>query len=222
MTIYAESTILSAQSEETSSKPLCVALVGDLKNGRTVHSLLHLLALVGGFSVVYISPSGLEIPLEVHYVAAASGMLQHNTVESLKDALAIADVIYVTRVQREYVHSHYFVDAVVPFLARSSSETLTNFFETFFIILPVLLLSVQSHHARRFSSLEEYEAVKGTYCLDTAAMKSAKPHAVVLHPLPRVDEISPDVDKDPRAAYFRQVKNGMYMRMAILRELLGV
>jgi len=151
---------------------LHVALVGDLKNGRTVHSLARLLCLYDT-RVSFVSPDILRLPdgIKEEVVAAGRPMSETDTVE---DVIETADVLYVTRVQKE-----------------------------------------------RFSDLSEYEAVKNCYEITPELMSRAKEHMALMHPLPRVGEIHYDVDKDPRAAYFRQMENGMYVRMALLAAVLG-
>mmetsp|Transcript_6815 Transcript_6815/g.12644 ORF Transcript_6815/g.12644 Transcript_6815/m.12644 type:complete len:377 (-) Transcript_6815:274-1404(-) len=153
-----------------------VVLVGDLKHGRTVHSLATLLARTypGSCSLKLVSPPQLAMPQEVLDVLTANGcsFTQH---EGLDDAVVMsADVLYVTRVQKE-----------------------------------------------RFESLAEYEQLKLKYVVDPALLAKAKATLVLLHPLPRVGEIDVACDSDPRAAYFRQMENGMYVRMALLCLVLG-
>lgn len=166
-------------------KPLTVVLLGDLKHGRTVHSLAKLLAraqarfLNRPLVLRYCSPAPLQMPGYVkEYVAdyahqAGFEIIQEEC-KSLHDAMKDADVLYTTRVQKE-----------------------------------------------RFENEEDYNAVKGAYVIDANLMRDAPENMVVLHPLPRVDEISTDIDDDPRAAYFRQMENGLYVRMAILALILG-
>jgi len=151
---------------------LHVALVGDLKNGRTVHSLARLLCLYDT-RLSFVSPDILRLPdgIKEEVLAAGRPMSETDTVE---DVIETADVLYVTRVQKE-----------------------------------------------RFSDLSEYEAVKNCYEITPELMSRAKEHMALMHPLPRVGEIHYDVDKDPRAAYFRQMENGMYIRMALLAAVLG-
>lgn len=151
---------------------LTVTLLGDLKYGRTVHSLARLLSLFGA-KLRYISPEILRMPSEIIAELDAKGLSQteHRGLDSLLDD---TDVLYVTRVQKE-----------------------------------------------RFENLDEYESVKGAYIITPETMKTAKDHMVLMHPLPRVGEISTAVDSDPRAAYFRQVQYGMYVRMALLALVLG-
>lgn len=151
---------------------LQVALVGDLKNGRTIHSLLPLLCRHHGVSISLVSPPQLRLP--GRYVR----MLEEADVRFAETtqlrSIQPCDVVYVTRVQRE-----------------------------------------------RFSSVEEYDLVKDAYILDTHVVGMLKPEAIILHALPRVNEIAPEVDSDVRAAYFRQAKNGLYIRMALLNYLLA-
>ena len=153
---------------------LGLTLLGDLKHGRTVHSLALLAArLSKPPSLTLVSPPALAMPAEVLESLLQSGMRVQESAD-LAGALPQTDVLYVTRVQKE-----------------------------------------------RFSSPEEYEAVRGAYVVDAKLMAAAKSDAVVLHPLPRVDEISTDFDDDPRAIYFEQMENGMYVRMALLALVLG-
>ena len=151
---------------------LTVTLLGDLKYGRTVHSLARLLS---SFNVKlnYVSPDVLKMPREVMDEVMEKGILQ-NEFSTLEKVLPETDVLYVTRVQKE-----------------------------------------------RFENADEYEKVKGAYVIDPAVMKAAKRDMIVMHPLPRVTEISMDFDDDPRAAYFRQMEYGLYVRMALLAMVLG-
>lgn len=152
---------------------LRVALVGDLLNGRTIHSLLPLLCLYPGVSVDLISPWQLRLPLRYREYLMEKGVACQEG-ETMEGAIEQADVAYITRVQGE-----------------------------------------------RFASREEYEAVKDAYIVDAALANRLKPDAIIMHALPRVNEISPDVDGNARAAYFRQAKNGLYIRMALLKYLLA-
>lgn len=153
---------------------LTLTLLGDLKHGRTVHSLAQLVArLERPPALSLVSPAALAMPAEVTEDAAARGV-RSNAGESLATALPDADVLYVTRIQKE-----------------------------------------------RFADAADYEKLAGAYVLDARAMKQAKKDMIVLHPLPRVDEIATDVDADPRARYFEQMENGMYVRMALLALVLG-
>jgi aspartate carbamoyltransferase len=152
---------------------LTVTMLGDLKYGRTVHSLARLLSVFSGIKLNYVSPDILRMPREVMDEVAEKGIPQAEYA-TLEKALPETDVLYVTRVQKE-----------------------------------------------RFEDLAVYESVKGAYVIDPSVMKAAKPDMAVMHPLPRVGEISPDFDDDPRAAYFRQMEYGLYVRMALLAMVLG-
>lgn len=152
---------------------LTVGLCGDLKYGRTVHSLIGALSRYQGVKFVLISPEELKLPKYVKYEVLDKNNLQYTEVTSLEEAIPCLDVLYMTRIQRE-----------------------------------------------RFDSFDEYERLKDSYILTAEKMLAAKPAMRVLHPLPRVNEISVKVDDDPRAAYFRQVKNGKLMRMALILKLL--
>ena len=151
---------------------MTVTMLGDLKYGRTVHSLARLLSLFK-VRVNYVSPEILRMPREVMDEVDARGIPQVEF-SSLEQVLPETDVLYVTRVQRE-----------------------------------------------RFEDPAEYEKVKGAYVIEPEIMKAAKQQMIVMHPLPRVGEISVDFDDDPRAAYFRQMEYGLYVRMALLAMVLG-
>lgn len=154
---------------------LTIGLCGDLKFGRTVHSLIESLVRYNNVKFVLISPKELQVPSYIRNdVLRASGN-EFEEVERLEDAIPKLDILYMTRVQKE-----------------------------------------------RFFNEEEYMRMKGYYILDKAKMDLAKDDMIVLHPLPRVNEISVEVDDDPRACYFKQVKYGMYMRMALILKLLEV
>ena len=151
---------------------MTVTMLGDLKYGRTVHSLARLLSLFK-VKINYISPEILRMPREVMDEVAEKGIPQAEY-SSLEKVLPETDVLYVTRVQKE-----------------------------------------------RFEDPADYEKVKGAYVIDPDIMKTAKQDMIVMHPLPRVGEISVDFDEDPRAAYFRQMEYGLYVRMALLAMVLG-
>ena len=151
---------------------LTVTMLGDLKYGRTVHSLARLLALYN-VKINFVSPDILPMPSEIIQELRA-GEIELAQYSELADVLPETDVLYVTRVQKE-----------------------------------------------RFENPEEYELVKGVYHITPETMTSAKDRMVVMHPLPRVGEISMEVDADPRAAYFRQMEYGQYVRMALLALVLG-
>lgn len=151
---------------------LTVTMLGDLKYGRTVHSLAKLLSLFN-VTLNYVSPEILRMPAELIKQLETKGVPQREQ-RDLDSVLAESDVLYVTRVQKE-----------------------------------------------RFENLDEYESVKGAYVITPETMKRAKTKMALMHPLPRVGEISPDVDSDARAAYFRQMEYGLYVRMALLAMVLG-
>ncbi|MGZ9224597.1 MAG: aspartate carbamoyltransferase [Anaerolineales bacterium] len=151
---------------------MTVTMLGDLKYGRTVHSLARLLSLFK-VRINYVSPEILRMPKEMMDEVAEKGIPQAEF-NSLEKILPETDVLYVTRVQKE-----------------------------------------------RFEDPADYEKVKGAYVIDPAIMKAAKQDMIVMHPLPRVGEISVDFDDDPRAAYFRQMEYGLYVRMALLAMVLG-
>jgi aspartate carbamoyltransferase catalytic subunit len=151
---------------------LHVAMIGDLHNGRTVHSLARLMMLYDTqFS--FVSPESLRLPADIKSELEQAGRLMAET-DRVEEIIDQVDVLYVTRVQKE-----------------------------------------------RFADLSLYESVKDYYVITPELMASAKTKMALLHPLPRVGEIHYDVDKDPRAAYFRQMENGMYIRMALLAAVLG-
>ncbi len=151
---------------------LKIAMVGDLRYGRTVHSLTKLL-LHYDISLRFVSPEILRLPLTLMNEVIDAGVDVRET-HDVRDVIENADVLYVTRVQKE-----------------------------------------------RFSDLAQYEAVNDFYVITPELMAQAKEKMVVMHPLPRVGEIHYGVDADPRAAYFRQAQNGMYVRMALLAAVLG-
>jgi len=151
---------------------LTVTLLGDLKHGRTVHSLARLLSLYK-VRLNYVAPDILRMPTELIEELKTKGIEQAEYT-ALDQPLPQTDVLYVTRVQKE-----------------------------------------------RFTDEAVYESVKGAYVIDPKVMKAAKERMIVMHPLPRVGEISPEFDDDPRAAYFRQMEYGLYVRMALLAMVLG-
>lgn len=151
---------------------LRVAMVGDLRNGRTVHSLTKLL-LHFNISLRFVSPEILRLPLNIMNQVIDAGVDVRET-HDVADVIEDADVLYVTRVQKE-----------------------------------------------RFADLAQYEEVKDQYEITSELMARAKKDMIIMHPLPRVGEIHYSVDSDPRAAYFRQVQNGMFIRMALLAAVLG-
>ena len=152
---------------------LTVGFCGDLKFGRTVHSLTQAMSRYKGNKFVFISPKELCMPDYMIKQLEANG-ISYSTAERLEDVMGELDVLYMTRVQKE-----------------------------------------------RFFNEQDYIRLKDSYILDREKMRLAKQRMIVLHPLPRVNEISPEVDEDPRAAYFKQVKFGMYARMALMAKLIG-
>ena len=153
---------------------LTIGLCGDLKYGRTVHSLIEAMSRYENIRFVLISPKELMLPDYVRVGVLDKHGIPYTEVTSLEDAIPELDVLYMTRIQRE-----------------------------------------------RFDDQAEYERLKDSYVLTVEKMEHAKADMAVLHPLPRVNEISVKVDDDPRAAYFRQTRNGKYMRMALILKLLG-
>ena len=151
---------------------LTITMLGDLKFGRTVHSLARLLSLYK-VKVNYVAPDILRMPADIIDELKSQGVEQVEYT-SLEDALPDTDVLYVTRVQKE-----------------------------------------------RFADLSDYEKVAQAYVIDPEIMRVAKERMIVMHPLPRVTEISMELDDDPRAAYFRQMEYGLYVRMALLAMVLG-
>jgi aspartate carbamoyltransferase catalytic subunit len=155
-----------------SAENLTVTMLGDLKYGRTVHSLSRLLTQFG-VTLRYVSPEILRMPQEIISEISEAGVEQSEHT-NLMDVLPETDVLYVTRVQKE-----------------------------------------------RFENPADYDSVKDAYVITPEIMKNAKDRMIVMHPLPRVGEISMDFDDDPRAAYFRQMEYGLYVRMALLAMVLG-
>ena len=152
---------------------LTIGLCGDLKFGRTVHSLVEAMSRYKGIKFVFISPKELKIPSYILQEVLDPAGIPYEEVTSLEDNISKLDILYMTRVQRE-----------------------------------------------RFFNEADYVRLKDTYILDKAKLSDAKPDMTILHPLPRVNEIATNVDDDPRAAYFRQVMNGKYVRMALILKLL--
>lgn len=151
-----------------------IGFCGDLKFGRTVHSLVEAMMRYPKSKFVFISPVELQVPdWVINFLNAEN--IEYTTSERLESVIGDLDILYMTRVQKE-----------------------------------------------RFFNEQDYLRLKDSYILDNAKMKLAKQDMIVLHPLPRVNEIAPEVDDDPRAAYFKQVKYGMYARMALISKILGV
>ena len=166
--------LLTIRREKGRLNQLVIGCCGDLKFGRTVHSLIHAMMRYKSIRFVFISPTELRVPDYVLETLHKHG-IPYVEVEKLEDVIGTLDVLYMTRVQRE-----------------------------------------------RFFNEEEYLRLKDSYILDVDKMKLARKDLAVLHPLPRVNEISVKVDDDPRACYFRQVAYGKYMREALLMKLLEV
>ena len=154
---------------------LTIGLCGDLKFGRTVHSLIHALVRYPGIRFVLISPEELKLPSYIKNDVLDRQNIPYEEVVRLEDALPDLDILYMTRVQKE-----------------------------------------------RFFNEEDYVRMKDFYILDNKKMELAKDDMYILHPLPRVNEIATEVDNDPRAAYFKQVQYGVYIRMALILTLLGI
>lgn len=154
---------------------LVIGLCGDLKFGRTVHSLIKAISRYEGVSFVLISPEELKLPGYIREDVLEANGIPYKEVEHLEEVMGSLDILYMTRVQQE-----------------------------------------------RFFNEEDYIRLKDFYILDKKKMALAKEDMLVLHPLPRVNEISVEVDSDPRAAYFKQVQYGVYVRMALILTLLGI
>lgn len=167
--------LLTIRSLKGRLNNLTIGLCGDLKFGRTVHSLIEALVRYTGIKFVLISPEELRVPSYIREDVLEKNHVEYQEVERLEDALPELDLLYMTRVQKE-----------------------------------------------RFFNEEDYVRMKDFYILDAAKMQLAGPDMLVLHPLPRVNEIAVEVDKDPRAAYFKQAQYGVYVRMALILTLLEV
>ena len=165
--------LLTIYREKGGFENLTIGLCGDLKFGRTVHSLISAMSRYPGVKFVFISPVELKVPSYVKDVLKENGIPYEQTTD-LEAVIGDLDVLYMTRVQRE-----------------------------------------------RFFNEEDYLRLKDSYILDLKKLKGAKKTLTIMHPLPRVNEISVEVDNDPRACYFKQVLNGKYMRMALILKLLA-
>lgn len=164
--------LLTIRSLKGSLGGFTIGLCGDLKFGRTVHSLIHALVRYENIHFIFISPEELKVPDYITEMLKSKN-IPFEEVMSLEDVMPQLDLLYMTRVQKE-----------------------------------------------RFFNEEDYIRLKDFYVLDMAKMALAKPDMLVLHPLPRVNEISVEVDNDPRAAYFKQAQYGVYVRMALILTLL--
>ena len=169
-TIYEELSSKRIDLDSETRDPITVTFLGDLKNSRTIHSLVHLLILFPRIKFIFINPPSLDMPQEI--TDKLKGMNIEHVTLSLEDAIYITDIMYVTRIQKE-----------------------------------------------RFEREQDYLSVKHS-CINKDMMSKAKESMILMHPLPRLTEISVEVDSDPRAVYFKQVENGIYIRMAILDTIL--
>ena len=167
--------LLTIHREKERLDDFTIGFCGDLKFGRTVHSLVNALSRRTGINFVFISPEELKLPQYLKESVLEKNHLAYQETDSLEDAIPRLDILYMTRVQKE-----------------------------------------------RFFNEADYVRLKDTYVLDPEKLIPAKEDLCILHPLPRVNEITVAVDNDPRACYFRQVKNGKYIRMALIMLLLGL
>ena len=166
--------LLTIRSIKGGFSNLTIGLCGDLKFGRTVHSLIKAMSRYSNVKFVLISPTELQIPSYLESQILKPLGIAYTSVEQLDDVIGDLDILYMTRVQKE-----------------------------------------------RFFNEQDYIRLKDSYILDAEKMKGARKNLIVMHPLPRVNEISPEVDSDPRAVYFKQVEFGMYARMALIAKLTG-
>ena len=165
--------LLTIKRELGSIDGITIGFCGDLRFGRTVHSLIKALARYEGIKVVLIAPDELRLPDYIKQDVCEKMGVSYREVRTIEEVMPELDVLYMTRVQKE-----------------------------------------------RFLDEDEFDRVKDSFVLDSAKMSLAKEKMAVLHPLPRVNEILQEVDSDPRAAYFRQVENGKFVRMALISKLL--
>lgn len=166
--------LLTISKEKGRLDNLTIGLCGDLKYGRTVHSLVRAFSMYNNIKFVLISPDELKMPSYIIEDVIKKNHMEYVETDNLENSIDKLDILYMTRIQKE-----------------------------------------------RFEKVEEYERLKDVYILDLPKMKNAKPDLCIMHPLPRLNEISTEIDSDPRAAYFRQAENGRYMRMAIILKLLA-
>lgn len=167
--------LLTIKQEKGRLDHLTIGFCGDLKFGRTVHSLIKALSRYEGINYILISPEELQIPEYLKKEVFEKKGITYQEVERMEEVMPELDIIYMTRVQRE-----------------------------------------------RFFNEADYIRLKDSYILDMDKLKNAKEDLAILHPLPRVNEISVKVDDDPRACYFKQVNYGKYIRMALIMTMLGV
>ena len=165
--------LLTIKREKGRFDHLTIGFCGDLKFGRTVHSLIKALSRYEGIEVILISPEELRLPDYMLHEMSSSSRISFREVRTMEEVMPELDILYMTRVQKE-----------------------------------------------RFLDEEEFDRVKNSFVLDPEKLKTAKKDMIILHPLPRVNEITRAVDNDPRAAYFRQVENGKFVRMALIYTLL--
>ena len=166
--------LLTIKRKKGTLNNLTIGLCGDLKFGRTVHSLIAAMSRYTGIKFVLISPEELKLPGYVKYEFLGDGKVAYEEVTDMSAAMPELDILYMTRIQQE-----------------------------------------------RFASYDEYLRLKDSYILSLDKLENAKPDLCIMHPLPRVNEISVKVDDDPRACYFEQAKNGRYIRMALILKLLA-
>lgn len=167
--------LLTIKREKGRLNNFTIGLCGDLKFGRTVHSLIKALSRYDGIRYVLISPNELKVPDYIITEVFEKNNIEYKEVTTMEEVMGELDIIYMTRVQKE-----------------------------------------------RFFNEADYVRLKDTYILDKDKLKLAKEDLAIMHPLPRVNEISTNIDDDPRACYFRQALNGKYVRMALILTLLGV
>lgn len=167
--------LLTIQREKGRLDNLTIGFCGDLKFGRTVHSLLKALSRYPNMKFIFISPTELKIPEYLKKDLLEAKNLDYREVDKIEDVIEELDIIYMTRVQKE-----------------------------------------------RFFNEQDYIRLKDTYILDLKKLENSKKDLIIMHPLPRVNEIATEVDDDPRAKYFDQVENGRYMRMALILTMLGL
>ena len=167
--------LLTIKRKKGKVSDFTIGFCGDLKFGRTVHSLIQALSRYTGVKIVLISPDELKLPSYIKKDVLQKNNIEYVQTTSMEEVLPELDVLYMTRVQKE-----------------------------------------------RFLSEEEYIRLRDSYILTKSKLKNAKPDLSILHPLPRVNEISTDVDDDSRACYFEQVLNGKFVRMALILKLLGI
>lgn len=165
--------LLTIRREKGRLNNLTIGFCGDLKFGRTVHSLIKALSRYEGINVVLIAPEELRLPSYIRREVCDKNIVPTREVATMEEVMPELDILYMTRVQKE-----------------------------------------------RFLDEEEFERLKDSFILNPERLKSAKEDMIILHPLPRVNEITREVDNDPRAAYFRQVENGKFVRMALIYTLL--